>query len=385
MERDKLRRVARAYLISLGVWCALSLLTGWQYRIFDKELKIHSTLWDMILLAESRGFAYALLTPPIFFLVRRYGAHWGRSSWYSWSAYCAGLLPFMLLFACIRWLVLPPWDMGLQAYVPRMSQTPLELIRAGFADQITIYIAIVVAAHAYEYFERIRKQELERTEFQRALAASELQALKMQIQPHFLFNTLHGISTLIDTDAAAARGMIVKLSALLRSALEHGSSDLIPLREELRFIREYLDLEKMRFRTRLTVDWSVEPQIESLLVPQMILQPLVENAIRYGIAASRERGWVGIAARRKNGDVELEIRNTIGSKKPGGTGIGLRNTTTRLKHLYGNEASLSFAIDQDQIASATLKLPALDLEQPIGEYGASNQTEHEDHARIDHR
>ena len=381
MQGNRLRRTAKAYLVSLAIWCALSLLTGWQYRIFDKQLSIHSTLWDMILLAESRGLAYALLTPPIFYLVRRYAAHVTRSSWYLWITYGAGILPFMLLYACIRWVVLPPWDVARQAYVPRLSSSPLDIIRSGFADQITMYIAIVVAAHAYEYFERVRKQELERAEFQRALAASELQALKMQIQPHFLFNTLHGISTLVDADPEAARTMIVKLSGLLRSALEHGSSDLIPLREELRFIGEYLELERMRFGTRLTINWSVDPETESLLVPQMILQPLVENAIRYGIAASREKGWVGIATQRNNGTIELQIQNNVGPRRLSGAGIGLRNTETRLTHLYSTEASLSFAIGENQIATATLILPALDLEQPFGESGASNNTESDNHAR----
>jgi two-component system LytT family sensor kinase len=381
MQGNTLQRTAKAYLVSLAIWCGLSLLTGWQYRIFDKQLNINSTLWEMILLAESRGFAYALLTPPIFYLVRRYASHASRSSLSLWLIYGVGLVPFMLLYACIRWVVLPPWDVVRQAYVPRLSSSPLAIFRSGFADQITIYIAIVVAAHAYEYFERVRKQELERAEFQRALAASELQALKMQIHPHFLFNTLHGISTLVDTDPEAARTMILKLSGLLRSALEHGSSDLIPLREELRFIGEYLELEKMRFGTRLTINWLVDPETESLLVPQMILQPLVENAIRYGIAASREKGWVSVAAQRNNGTIGVQIQNNVGPRKLGGSGIGLRNTETRLKHLYSTEASLSFAIGANQIATASLILPALDLEQPFGESGASNNTGSDNHAR----
>ena len=126
---------------------------------------------------------------------------------------CLGVLSFMLLNACFRWVALPPWDGVLQKYVPRTAQGPLELIHQGFADQITIYIAIVVAAHAYQYFERLRKEEMEKHDFQRALAASELQALKMQLHPHFLFDKLHGISTLIDTDRASAKARVFRLSA----------------------------------------------------------------------------------------------------------------------------------------------------------------------------
>ena len=361
----RLRRIVRAYLVSIGVWCALSLLTGWQYRIFDQSLNIHSTLLDMLRLAEARGFTFALLTPPIFYVVRRYLAHTGPVR--SLLVYCLGVAPFMVLYASIHWVIVPPWDPALQGYVSRAGHSPFELIRSGFADQITMYIAIVVAAHAYEYFERMREQELEKSEFQRALTASELQVLKMQLHPHFLFNTLHGISTLIDGDGKSAKGMIVKLSSLLRIALAHGSSDLIPLDEELKFVREYLDLEKMRFGTRLAVEWSVEANTRQLLVPQLILQPLVENAIRHGIACSREGGWIEIASQRRDGVFELRVRNSVGGKRPAGTGVGLRNTEARLKCLYAEGAQFSFAVAKDQTASATLVLPALGSNQNAAE------------------
>jgi sensor histidine kinase YesM len=222
-----------------------------------------------------------------------------------------------------------------------------------------MYLAILVAAHGYEYFERVRKEELARYELQQALAASELQLLKMQLHPHFLFNTLHGISTLIDTDQQTAKAMIVKLSSLLRTAVEHGSSDLIPLSSELKFVENYLELEKMRFGPRLKVNWSIQPGTGPMLVPQRILQPLVENAIRHGVAASREGGWVNIAAQRRNGLFELSVENKVGAKRPRGTGVGLRNTEARLKYLYGDEAYFSFHEGGDQIATATLRLPAL--------------------------
>jgi hypothetical protein len=368
MDVRKSRQIARVYAISIGLWCGLSLLTGWQYRIFDQQLNIHSSLLDMLLLAESRGFAFALLTPPIFYVVRRYVAGIKRPFKYL-CAYTLGVGPFMVLYSYIRWAVLPPWDAALQQYVPRSAHGPFELIYSGFADQITIYIAIVVAAHAYQYFERVRKQELETYEYQRALATSELQALKMQLHPHFLFNTLHGISTLIDSDGKTAKTMIVRLSSLLRIALENNGSDLIPLREELKFVGEYLELEKMRFGARLTLDWSIDPEIEQLLVPQMILQPLVENAIRHGIASSRERGWVEIGAHRNSSMLELRIRNSVGGNRPAGTGVGLRNTEARLRHLYSGDATFSFMMCNDQTAAATLVLPALGSQLRFEEFG----------------
>lgn len=372
--------------MSIAVWCGLSLLTGWQYRIFDKELNIQSSLFDMLLLAEAGGFTLALLTPPIFYVVSRQLAQ-KRRPLRSIALYCGGVVPFMFAYAGIHWVVLPPWDARLQKYVPRAGHSPLELIGGGFANLITMYIAIVVAAHAYEYFERVRKQELERYDFQRALAASELQTLKMQLHPHFLFNTLHGISTLIDSDPKSAKAMILRLSNLLRTALDRDSSDLIPLREELKFIGEYLDLEKMRFGTRLQVDWSVSDETRELLVPQMILQPLVENAIRHGIACSREGGWIEIASRKNDGTFELQVRNSVGSRKSAGTGVGLRNTGARLRHLYSDEAAFSFAIAEESVATATLALPALGVSPIVGEPAPRENVEQGErqHARIDSR
>ncbi|MGB8889711.1 MAG: histidine kinase [Candidatus Korobacteraceae bacterium] len=384
MERIKAQKIAKAYLISIGIWCGLSLLTGWQYRIFDESLNIKSSFLDMIRLAEARGFTFALLTPPIFYVVRRYSASARHIVRYV-LAYCLGVVPFMFLYAGIRWCLLPPWSAALQRYVPRAGHNPIEVIQSGFADLITIYIALVVAAHAYEYFERTRKQEMERYEYQQALAASELQALKMQLHPHFLFNTLHGIATLMDSDRQSAKLMIIKLSNLLRTALQHSGSDLIPLREEVKFVREYLDLEKMRFGARLTVEWRIDPETQPMLVPQLILQPLVENAIQHGIAGSRERGWVEITSRRRNGLFELQVRNSVGGKRPKGTGVGLRNTEARLRHLYAEEATFFFAVGDDRVATAALVLPALRLQQ-LSESRVpditNSETEH--HARIDY-
>jgi LytS/YehU family sensor histidine kinase len=294
----------------------------------------------------------------------------------------------MTVYACVRWLIFPSWSPVLQQFVSRGNSSPLALIHNGFADMITIYFATVLAAHAFNYFERVRKQELERSEYQQALAASELQALKMQLHPHFLFNTLHGISTLIDTDGKSAKTMIVKLSSLLRKALQHSGSDLIPLQEELKFIGEYLDLETMRFGARLRVIWSIDPNTRRTLVPQLILQPLVENAIRHGIACSRKKGWIEIISRLGGRGLELQIRNTITGERPRGTGLGLQNTESRLKYLYGDEATFYFSTSEDQTATATLVLPALgSAPQPteISPMSKRIEDEAETHARIDHR
>jgi LytS/YehU family sensor histidine kinase len=153
--------------------------------------------------------------------------------------------------------------------------------------------------------------------------------------------------------------MIIKLSNLLRTALDRDSADLISLEDELKFVREYLDLEKMRFGNRLKLDWRVTPETCRLLVPQMILQPLVENAIRHGVASSREGGWIEVATKISDGILTIYVRNSAGGKTANGTGVGLRNVETRLKYLYSGDASLHLSVAEDRTATASLSLPAL--------------------------
>ena len=157
--------------------------------------------------------------------------------------------------------------------------------------------------------------------------------------------------------------MIIKLSNLLRKALDRGSSDLIPLEDELKFVREYLDLEKMRLGNRLRVDWIVAPDTCRLLVPQMILQPLAENAIRHGIAASREGGWLEIATSAEKATLTVKLRNSVGGGRSTGTGVGLRNAEARLKYLYSGDASMRFQILEDRTATVVLCVPVLGAAQ----------------------
>ncbi len=153
--------------------------------------------------------------------------------------------------------------------------------------------------------------------------------------------------------------MIVKLSDLLRKTLEQSDADMITLQEELQFVSEYLDLEKMRFGARLNVKFSIDQNTQKLLIPHLILQPLVENAIRYGVAQSREKNWIEIASQQTHGKLKLRISNSFCGKVPSGTGLGLRNTVARLKYLYSEEATFSFVANEDRAAIVTLVVPVL--------------------------
>jgi len=357
--------------MAIAFWCGFALLMGMQYRPLNRE-HLWSSLVDLFVGAALRGLAFAFWTPPIFFLVGKYlGASNRRFRYVSlWSL---GAVPFVLLHTSILWILVPPYDDSLQRYLPRSFQSWAGMIRNGFADLIFIYVAIVVAAHAYNYLKRLKREERERYEYQQALAASQLQVLKTQLHPHFLFNTLHGIATLVDTDAKLARAMIIKLSSLLRKALDGNSADLIPLEDELKFVSEYLALEEMRLGSRLKVEWHVAPETGGLLVPQMILQPLAENAIRHGIASSRDGGWIEIATSVSKGILSIRLRNSVGGRTSGGMGLGLRNAEARLKYLYSDDASLRFEISEDRVAVVVLTLPGLKSTQ-VGVEGSAVQT-----------
>lgn len=372
MQWYKLRMIARAYLTSFAFWFGLALLMGLQYRAPDPHQFWH---WLALFLVEVglRALTFCFWTPPIFYLANRCLSLSKRRLHY-WLAWSAGAFPFVLLQSTLLWILIPNYDDATRTYIPRSLQSWRDMIHHSFADQLFIYISIVVAAHAYEYLKRLRNEERERYEYQQALAASELQALKMQIHPHFLFNTLLGIATLVDADPPKARSMILKLSNLLRTALDGGSYDLIPLEEELKFVREYLDIEKMRFGDRLGIKWAISEKTCRFLVPQMILQPLVENAIRHGIAPALGGGWIEIAATAEQGTLRIQVRNSFADNGSTGTGLGLRNVEARLKHLYSGSAHLGLTMAKDHTVTASLTLPVLDHSPARFEAVVENQS-----------
>jgi len=361
MKLPSFRQIGRAYLVSLAFWFGLTLLMGFQNQHLNRQ-HLLASLQALMIEVVLRSFGFAFWSPPIFYLVGKHlsaSTHRLRYTLF----WILGAPLFVFLNSSIVWLFAPPYDYTLQKFGPRTAQDWVAMIRDGFADQIFIYVAVVVAAHAYYYLKRLQREERERYEYQRALAATELQVLKMQLHPHFLFNTLHGIATLVDSDAKSAKAMIIKLSNLLRKALDRDNSDLIPLEEELKFLGEYLDLEKMRLGSRLAIEWKVRPEAYPLLVPQMILQPLAENAIRHGIASAREGGWIEISAYASATALVVRLRNSLRGSASNGFGVGLRNAESRLKYLYSGDASLRLEVSDDRTATVVLSVPALNSNQ----------------------
>jgi hypothetical protein len=356
---QKLPKIGRAYLWSILLWAWFAPLMAAQEKMRALEDGTNLPFSKFLLIASAWCMTAALLAPPVFFIVRRYPV---ARPFYAKRVvgYVLGTIPYLVLSVCIRSALLPPDDPATARYFARF----LEGVRENailFAVQTWDYLVVVVAAHAYEYFTRVRNQQLQHAKLQQALAESELHALKSQLHPHFLFNTLHGISTLVDVDKTRAKSMVLKLSNLLRAAIQDGTSDLIPLDEELRFAKEYLDIEKMRLEDRLEVSWKIAPGTGRVLVPSLILQPLVENAIVHGAACSREGGWIEISAEKREGQMELSVRNSVRGKGAAGSGLGLQNTKARLSHLFADEASFAFGISDEGIASATMVFPALGM------------------------
>jgi two-component system, LytTR family, sensor kinase len=356
MARETFRWLTKSYAVSLGIWMSIGFFSVVQQRVNHPNSALG---WPLVVSVVAFFFASAVLTPPVFYLGRKYPLA-RQATIRRILLYISGAPFFVVAYASVRWVLAPPYDQELHHAVARSLPTFLSLITSNFANLWWVYLEILLAANAFEYFERARTESLEKAQLEQALAASELQSLKAQIQPHFLFNTLHGIATLADTDGARAKAMVLQLASLLRAALEQGNSDLITLRDELQFIKAYLNLEKMRLGERLEIHLSIDQRTQDALVPQLILQPLVENAIIHGVSCSRTGGFVEIDVKQEGESLVLTVRNSLGGVRPSGTGLGLRNTESRLSHLYGSDASLKFTLDQKQrAATAIVRLPLL--------------------------
>jgi LytS/YehU family sensor histidine kinase len=203
---------------------------------------------------------------------------------------------------------------------------------------LLIYWVIVAVTFAFDYYGKFRERELRAAELEKSLAQAKLRALQMQLNPHFLFNSLHSVSALMHQDVDAADRMIVRLSDLLRAALENSDAQEVTLRAELKFLQSYLEIEKIRFGQRLTVQTKIPADLLDARVPNLILQPLVENAIRHGIEPHAKPGHIELHAQRLNGELMLVVCDNgagVSDAAMVSEGIGLSNTRARLRTLYG--------------------------------------------------
>jgi LytS/YehU family sensor histidine kinase len=208
-----------------------------------------------------------------------------------------------------------------------------------FHSNLLTYSILVAATQGYLYYQRYRQGELRSAQLSTQLAQAQLQALRMQLHPHFLFNTLNSIATLIHKDPDAADGMTAQLSDLLRLTLDNIGVQEVPLAQELEFLERYLEIERTRFSDRLVVRIEVAPETLDASTPYLILQPLVENAVRHGIAVRATPGCVIVRAVRDGGMLVLEVKDDgsgIRSVASSNNGLGISSTRERLERLYGD-------------------------------------------------
>ena len=336
-----------AVLSGLALFTTLQILMSfkWWGKVSDLTYR------EAILSGAATWYPWVVLAPFVFLVCRRF--RFDGETW-AWSA--AVHLPSSFLFGAL-WTVIR-WGLS---FIPWVDERPLALERVAVAHFYLWFLAywILVGVHeAWRNYRRFTEGELRASQLEARLAQAQLEVLKGQLHPHFLFNTLHAISTLIHRDADAADEMLAQLSDLLRMTLATVGVQEVPLQQELEFLRRYLDIQQTRFADRLRVVVDVPPDTLDVRVPNQVLQPIVENAIHHGVDARQGDGLVEIRARAEGDMLRLEVRDdgpglkaTQGVPSRPGRGIGLSNTRARLHELYGPKSALELA---DYPAGGTL-------------------------------
>ena len=320
------------------VWALFGLFNAWvtHYR-WSLAPKPYS--WASALYVEmSYSLCGAVATPLVLWLARRYRLE--RTQFIRNLLFHA---VSSFLYASVVKLM---WDAlgspavhyyGASFTFDRLFQS----VNYGLDEGIPLYWVIVLLDHALEYYRRYQAGRIEASELQSALVKAQLQALRMQLNPHFLFNTLHAISSLVREDPENAERMIARLSDLLRLSLDSCTAQEVSLEQELRFLDVYLEIERMRFEERLTIEFQIDPAAAGALVPNFILQPMLENAIRHGVSHRLEGGRIVVSASLHNDNVVLKVTDN-GPGLPADDvprareGVGLSSTRARLERLYGH-------------------------------------------------
>ena len=367
----------RTALLVAGAWTLLGLLESSKAYVSFRLQGIPAGWWTALVGNMPWWWGWALLTPSVFALARRVRldrprrllalpVHLGA------ALVLSGL--HLALIGALYWRTITLPAMPYLAPAVRLRlQSPLAQIEAFLNGYLVVdvmtYGAIVVAWYAGEFHRRLRERERAALRLEARAATLEAQmqearlsALRMELNPHFLFNALNSVAGLVRRgEAPRAIEMLSRLGTLLRLTLERELGHEVPLGRELELLDLYLEIERTRFSDRLEVTLDVEPAARDALVPAFVLQPLVENAVRHGIARMPERGRITIAARIDGPNLAIEITDTgpgITDGGGAGAGVGLRNTRARLAQLYGAAAALRLERGAGGGTVATLSLPA---------------------------
>lgn len=350
MQAQTLTRFA----VPLFIWVPLAVLSTTQlYSIVRLENR-DVPLWRIALWQSAVWLLWAALTPVVLWLGRRFPLE--RTSWrrtvplHIFAGVLLGLLHTALL-TVIR------YNIPLVADMPQTLSSAIFSSAFYFHIHLLVYWAILGVASAFDFYSRWQAEQMHGVRLKEQLAQARLQALQMQLQPHFLFNTLHTIATLVEDEPRLARQMIARLGDFLRLTLQENGAEIVTLGRELEFARAYLSIEELRFQDRLTVRFSIAPETSKALVPYLILQPLIENAIRHGIEPSGKRGLLEVNARVENNQLFIEVLDDGGKFVLTDGGLGLTNTHARLGQIYGEAGRLTLSVDESGVTVAAIEIP----------------------------
>ena len=325
-------------------WTLVGLAFASQFYLSSTLLGRAVTWGQAISYSLGDWYVYAILAWPSLRLARRYPPEGGQP-WRTAGIHLAAGLVFSTVYVVLRALVGQVHSLLIDEPVT-FGEVFRPLLVKTFPFNLLIYGVIISVSHAIDYYRKYHERTVHTLELEKHLAEARLQALLRQLKPHFLFNTLNGIASLMHSDVEAADRMLVRLGELLRLTMSHPGQPLTRLREEIAFIEKYLEIERIRFRDRLSVAFEIDPAALEAEVPSLILQPLVENAIRHGIEPHARPGHLVLSARRTPGFIELAVRDNGAGEPAGGftrEGIGLGNTRARLRELYGDRHRFELA------------------------------------------
>lgn len=358
----------RQLAIACAVWAVLALVYAFdEVRAAQFMDNRHMAMWDALRPALQTYSAYALLTPAVILFAIRMEPQ--RKNWRAFALrHVGGFAVFGLIQAVLRVLLFPVHNPRTWVVLPRSLGLIFGVFMLFLNDDIFIYLPLAASATAWAAFRQTRERELAQSHLRERLAGAELQILKMQLHPHFLFNTLQAISTLVGKDPQAAKRMIALLGDLLHSAIDRTGEQEIPLSSELDLLDQYVQIELVRFGDKLHVDFAVDDRSLNAMVPSLLLQPLVENAIRHGARAAVGRGAVRVSSGMRDNRLLLTVEDNGPGITPTAernrSGLGLENTRARLEGLYGSNQILEMANLETGGLRLTVEIPLRFAERP---------------------
>jgi len=335
-------------------WGILAIISTVGRELDPRIPGIPSRVMSAVVTATYVEYAlWAAFTVPILWLTSRYsiegGRRWGRLLFFLVLGIAVAILMDALL-ARVREMLI--WPEGRIRRRP-----PPSLVGLGFFDDLMVYVAVLGAGVARDYFLRYRTRLEETVRLQAQLAQARLDVLRNQLNPHFLFNTLNAVSALVERDPKGVRRMIARLSDLLRYTLDESTEQEVPLHRELDLLGEYVELMQIRFQGKLNVEIQVDDSLRDALVPNLVLQPLVENALKHGVSQIAGAGHIRLQARRSGEDLVIVVTDNGPGPGGGDEGVGLKNTNARLREMYGPAYRVVLRPGQSGGTSAEVALP----------------------------